>query len=378
MDFKNEIDLCLENIKDRKWIKENKKRMRIFFLNNKEALEELNLMINTPRNYCVLRAFEKLEIPVQENVLIDSLNTRNNLNQYMYGLIFYLHQKKLISSECMDIIKEKFKEVKNYDEIMSETEKRCILERIESDRIKYKRDREMKLKVYDREIELNKLYRKTEILKEEEILNAKCISKNLKILYILDFDYILFMKVNNLERKSDYNLIKDSINSMQNILKTIYDETYDNLYEKRLDLQRKEFLKLVKEKFAEKYIEMTNKNYFDRFLDRDLYIEACKVTDVQISRVVSILRKLFEKSLNFVLVTSATMSQVLAEMTFFRIDCEFSKNVTVFREFDKCINSFYKDFDKIIYLGYRDHDIGNFFFKENLYFFEKRISYDNK
>ncbi|TBT97724.1 hypothetical protein CWI37_2108p0020, partial [Hamiltosporidium tvaerminnensis] len=337
MDFKKEIDLCLENIKDRKWIKENKKRMRIFFLNNKEALDELNLMINTPRNYCVLRVFEKLEIPVQENVLIDSLNTRNNLNQYMYGLIFYLHQKKLISSECMDIIKEKFKEVKNYDEIMSETEKRCILERIESDRIKYKRDREMKLKVYDREIELNKLYRKTEILNEEEILNAKCISKNLKILYILDFDYILFMKVNNLERKSDYNLIKDSINSMQNILKTIYDETYDNLYEKRLDLQRKEFLKLVKEKFAEKYIEMTNKNYFDRFLDRDLYIEACKVTDVQISRVVSILRKLFEKSLNFVLVTSATMSQVLAEMTFFRIDCEFSKNVTVFREFDKCI-----------------------------------------
>lgn len=177
----------LEKCKDRTYIQTHKQFLKEAFSKPK-GIEFLRNEMNTKRNYPVLSILQKIEFDLEKT--IPSFETSKYLTQYMYAAMYWSYKKKLISPEQFEVIQDKFKVVKNHAKLFSETSQNYKNNLIGYDRKLFKQIKEDSNKIKDRTEEISNLILSSNPFETEELVSYKGIGPVDIFTVILNVDEI--------------------------------------------------------------------------------------------------------------------------------------------------------------------------------------------
>ncbi|KAF7682878.1 hypothetical protein TCON_1905 [Astathelohania contejeani] len=182
---RKELEEIITNSKDSKWWNKNKDEIKDK-LRPEILIDELKYHITKENTAGILKLLERMEVHVEESLLLDCLEVPCNINMQVYYSIFSLYQKGLISEECLERCKEYFSDLPT--ESIEECEKKYISTKIEFDRYNFKKSREDLLKVKDRKEEIFTLYKSMKPIGIRELRRGKGIDFDLTYAFVINVD----------------------------------------------------------------------------------------------------------------------------------------------------------------------------------------------
>ncbi|EOB14031.1 hypothetical protein NBO_41g0007 [Nosema bombycis CQ1] len=322
MDRMKIIDI-LDKCKDKLYINSNKSYLKDI-LNKPNNLEVLRSELNSRRNYFTLQILEKMQFDFIK--ILPNFELKKNITHYTYGSVNWLYKNKYLSEEKFLEIKEKFTVMKNYEKMFDDTYQNYITTRIDQDRKLFKYNKEESNKIKDRNEEIKKLIEETSSFKINDF------KKNHKFINgITEVDiFTVILNVDEFFDLSTLNYVeaeegKGCISEIKKIYSTYIGQDLFGLSKLQCidpdsDLSYEDIPE--EKELCDIYAKVDkNRNIFNRKTNITLkFSNLDRILNHRISKLHGLINQLQKNSIEVYIVSCVSLTQLLAEITFFEFN----------------------------------------------------------
>lgn len=313
---KEKIVELLEKCKDRAYLHTHKQVLKEAFSKPKN-IEFLRNELNSKRSHPVLSILQKVEFEFEK--IIPSFETHKYLTQYMYTSLYWCYKKKLISPDQFGEIQEKFKIMKNHTKLFSETSHFYKTNQINYDRKLFKQIKEDSNKIKNREEEITDLIASSKPFETDELLNIKGIEPVDIFTVILNVDEIFDLSTLNFVEAEES---KACIGEIKKIYSSYIGPEFFSLSKLQCidpdsdcsveDIPEEKELCELYTKVDKSRINFNRRQNFNlKFSNLDRMLKH------KISKLHGLVNQLQKNNIEVYMVSCVSLTQLLAEITFF-------------------------------------------------------------
>ncbi|KAM0671365.1 hypothetical protein CWI42_021860 [Ordospora colligata] len=323
----SDISDLLDRCKDRAFLSNNREKIREVVM-RPPLKEQARSLLGTKKNVFVIKLIEATDIPSLE--VIPCLADKRNINQYVYSTYYHLYRIGLIEKAVFEKAREDFKCMKNYEKMFEDTRSSFIISKIESDRRKDKIMKRELSRVVDVRDEIKSLKIELPEISCEEVMRIEGVVRGAKNVFVIDLDSIFDIKwlrcqakEEAVKRISDIRDILFCIDRGGEVISTLGDVGERHA-------ERSYNGRSMKDIKGEKYYKL--ERVFNgpeklNFICTPLFYMIDRLMKNRITRLYDSIVKLYRMKQSVYLVSTCSLSQVLAELLFFEYSCVDIKTV---------------------------------------------------
>ncbi|KAH9412032.1 hypothetical protein HK407_02g04810 [Ordospora pajunii] len=315
-----DISDLLERCKDRVFLSNNREKIREIVM-KPPLKEQARMLLGTKKNVFAIRLIEATDIPALE--MIPCLADKRNINQYVYSTYYHFYRTGLIERAVFEKAREDFKCMKNYEKMFEDTRSSFIISKIESDRRKDKVMKRELSRVVDVRDEIKSLMIELPEISCEEVMRIEGVDSGVKNVFVVDLDPIFDIKWLRCQAKeevvkriSDIRDILfcidrgDAINTLGDVGECHAGRCYNG--RSMADIKGEKYCKLER---------VFNGPEKLNFTCTPLFYTIDRLLKNRITRLYDSIVKLYRMKQPVYLVSTCSLSQVLAELLFFEYSC---------------------------------------------------------
>lgn len=299
MEDSADISDLLERCRDKAFVNRNRVQIEKCIL---RLREQVTACLSSKRNLPVLRLLEMTGTSVCD--LLPSLEDRRNINQYVYSTYYYLHRIGAIDRAAFEDAKKCFRCMRNCENMFLDTEGSFITSRIEADRRRFK--------VLRRESRTSEAEELQSLLAE---LPDVSLCDALGIRHVSPVDTVFVINL-------DLVFSTDSLHQSGEDARMRISEIRNAL-----------FRDVRKDSLGEGCLEsMLSSLDRSRYTCTPLFFRVDSLLGNRITRLYGLINKLRLMQRRMYLVSTCSLSQILAELLFFEYFCVDVRSVVSLRD----------------------------------------------
>ncbi|KAF9764338.1 hypothetical protein NGRA_0639 [Nosema granulosis] len=306
------IDKC----KDRTYIQANKQDIKDAFSKPK-SIEVLRNELSSKKSGFILSILEKIDYDFDK--IIHNLEVKRYITQFMYSSIYYMYKNRHITPEQFAEIQEQFKPMKNSAKMFEDISRAYKMERIEADWKRFKHIKNETNKIKNRTEEITELVGRAKPLEAGDFENIKGIETVDIFTVILNVDDVFDLSMLNFVEAEEGKVCISEIKRMYSTY--IGADLFSLSKLQCIDPDSDQSIEDIPEEkeLCETYVKVDKSRMnFNRRQNYNLsFSNLDRMLSHRISKLHGLVHQLQRNGIEVYMVSCVSLTQLLAEITFF-------------------------------------------------------------